>query len=116
MGFYEGDPTKDNPKQIGFARVVSDLCQYILGWAMFSVLPSIEGRDLVNGEWTIITENPKLKGTNFHLATRDAHLRMSNSVLSLRRKAKLSTSRPLDWDAINAIYKKKRFKLFLYIL
>lgn len=105
-GIYEGDPTKGNPKQIGFARVVSDLVRYSWLGDVF-VLPEYRGKGLSKWLMTIITENPKLKGTNFHLATRDAHTLYEQFGFKSAEKSEVSMTRPLDWDAINAIYKKE---------
>jgi len=105
-GIYEEDPTKGNPKQIGFARVVSDLVRYSWLGDVF-VLPEYRGKGLSKWLMTVITENPKLKGTNFHLATRDAHTLYEQFGFQAVEKSKVSMSRPLDWDAINAIYKKE---------
>ena len=106
-GVYVGDPRKGTPKQIGFARVVSDLVRYSWLGDVF-ILPAYRGKGLSKWLMTIITENPKLKGTNFHLATRDAHTLYEQFGFQTVEKSEVSMSRPLDWDSINAIYNKER--------
>ncbi|WP_277586559.1 GNAT family N-acetyltransferase [Psychrobacillus antarcticus] len=105
-GIYDGDPTKGSPKQIGFARVVSDLVRYSWLGDVF-VLPEYRGKGLSKWLMTIIIENPKLKGTNFHLGTKDAHTLYEQFGFKSVEKNGISMSRPLDWDSINAIYKKE---------
>lgn len=105
-GVYDGDPTKGSPKQIGFARVVSDLVRYSWLGDVF-ILPEYRGNGLSKWLMTIITENPKLKGTSFHLATRDAHTLYEQFGFKSVEKSEVSMSRPLDWDSINAIYNKE---------
>ena len=103
-GIYDGDPTKGASKQIGFARVLSDLVRY--SWlADVFVLPEFRGKGLSKWLMTVITENPKLKGTNFHLGTRDAHSLYAQFGFKPLERTENSMARPLDWDAINSIYK-----------
>lgn len=72
FGIYEGDPAVGNPKQVGFARVVSDFVRF--AWlADVFVLPEYRGRRLSKWLISVIVEYPGLKGTAFNLATKDAH-------------------------------------------
>lgn len=103
-GIYDGDPTKGTTKQIGFARVVSDFVRYSWLGDVF-VLPDFRGRGLSKWLMGIITEHPRLKGTNFHLATRDAHSLYAQYGFTPLGEVENRMARPLDWDAVNAIYK-----------
>ncbi|WP_313893278.1 GNAT family N-acetyltransferase [Psychrobacillus sp.] len=103
-GIYDGDPTKGMPKQIGFARVLSDMVRY--SWlADVFVLPEFRKKGISKWLMTNITEHPKLKGTNFHLRTKDAHSLYAQFGFKPLEQTEKSMERPLNWDAINAIYK-----------
>ncbi|WP_342598891.1 GNAT family N-acetyltransferase [Psychrobacillus sp. FSL H8-0483] len=106
-GIFDGDPTKGTTKQIGFARVVSDLVRYSWLGDVF-VLPDYRGRGLSKWLMGIITEHPRLKGTNFHLGTRDAHSLYAQYGFKPLERVENSMARPLDWDAINAVYKVEK--------
>lgn len=106
-GVYDGDPTKGEVNQIGFARVVSDLVRYSWLGDVF-VLPDYRGRGLSKWLMTIITEHPKLKGTNFHLATKDAHSLYAQFGFKPLDQIEKRMARPLDWDAINAVFKVEK--------
>lgn len=54
----------------------------------------------------IITDNPKLKGTSFYLATNDAHTLYAQFGFKPLDQLENKMARPLDWDAINEAYKK----------
>lgn len=71
-GIYLGDPAEGHAKQIGFARVVSDLVRFAWVGDVF-VLPEYRGRGLSKWLMGIIMDHPKLKGVDFNLGTRDAH-------------------------------------------
>ncbi|MFF2755240.1 GNAT family N-acetyltransferase [Psychrobacillus sp. NPDC058041] len=103
-GVYEGDPTTGSPKQIGFARVVSDLVRFSWLGDVF-ILPEYRGRGLSKWLMSIITEHPNLKGTSFHLATRDAHSLYAQYGFKPLEWVENSMARPLDWHAINEGYK-----------
>jgi GNAT superfamily N-acetyltransferase len=70
-GIYDGNP-EEGARQVGFARVVSDLVRFAWLGDVF-IIPEYRGRGL--GKWLIdtITNNPNLKGVSFQLATGDAH-------------------------------------------
>jgi GNAT superfamily N-acetyltransferase len=71
-GIYKGNPTDGSAKQIGFARVVYDLVRFSWLGDVF-VLPEYRGLGLSKWLMRVITEHPKLIGTSFQLATKDAH-------------------------------------------
>ncbi|TQR19014.1 GNAT family N-acetyltransferase [Psychrobacillus vulpis] len=102
-GIYDGNPTTGSPKQIGFARVVSDLVRYSWLGDVF-ILPDYRGRGLSKWLMGIITEHPKLKGTSFHLGTRDAHSLYAQFGFKPLEWIENSMARPLNWDAINEGY------------
>ncbi|MFJ7971513.1 GNAT family N-acetyltransferase [Psychrobacillus sp. NPDC096389] len=104
-GIYDGNPADGSAKQIGFARVVSDLVRFSWLGDVF-VLPEYRGRGLSKWLMQIITENPKLKGTSFQLATKDAHTLYAQFGFKPLEQLENRMARPLDWDAINEAYKK----------
>lgn len=103
-GVYEGDPVNGSAKQIGFARVVSDLVRFSWLGDVF-ILPEYRGRGL--SKWLVgtITEHPKLKGTNFQLSTVDAHTLYAQFGFKPLDRIENRMARPLDWDSINTAYK-----------
>ncbi|WP_144513919.1 GNAT family N-acetyltransferase [Bacillus sp. FJAT-22090] len=103
-GVYEGNPANGSAKQIGFARVVSDLVRFSWLGDVF-ILPEYRGRGLSKWLVGIITEHPKLKGTSFQLATNDAHTLYAQFGFKPLDRIENRMARPLDWDAINAVYK-----------
>lgn len=104
-GIYEGDPTSGSPKQIGFARVVSDLVRFSWLGDVF-ILPQYRGKGLSKWLMSVITEHPNLKGTNFHLATKDAHSLYAQYGFKPLDHIENRMARPFDWDAIYDGYKK----------
>ncbi|MFC0414257.1 GNAT family N-acetyltransferase [Cytobacillus solani] len=104
-GVYEGDPTTGSPKQIGFARVVSDLVRFSWLGDVF-ILPEYRGKGLSKWLMSVITEHPHLKGTNFHLATRDAHSLYTQYGFKPLDNIENRMARPFDWDAIYDGYKE----------
>lgn len=108
-GIYEGNPANGASKQIGFARVVSDLVRFSWLGDVF-ILPEYRGRGLSKWLMSIITENPKLKGTSFHLSTKDAHTLYAQFGFKSLDQLETRMARPLDWDAINEAYSLKQEK------
>lgn len=104
-GIYDGNPANGSAKQIGFARVVSDLVRFSWLGDVF-VLPNYRGRGLSKWLIQIITENPKLKGTSFQLSTKDAHTLYAQFGFKPLEQLENRMARPLDWVAINEAYKK----------
>lgn len=104
-GIYDGNPANGSAKQIGFARVVSDLVRFSWLGDVF-VLPNYRGRGLSKWLIQIITENPKLKGTSFQLSTKDAHTLYAQFGFKPLEQLENRMARPLDWDLINKAYKK----------
>lgn len=102
-GIYEGDPTSGKAKQVGFARVVSDLVRHSWLGDVF-VLPDYRGRGLSKWLMSVIVEHPNLKGTNFHLATKDAHSLYEQFGFQPLDSVEKRMVRPHDWDAIHAGY------------
>ncbi len=100
-GIYEGDPREGQAKQVGFARVVSDLVRFSwLGDVL--VLPEYRGRGLSKWMMGIIVEHPKLKGTSFNLGTNDAHGLYAQYGFQPIDKVENRMARPVDWDAVYA--------------
>lgn len=99
-GVYEGDPHKGPAKQVGFARVVSDLVRFSWLGDVF-ILPEYRERGL--GKWlmNVITEHPKLKGTSFQLATKDAHSLYAQFGFKPLGNIETRMNRPLDWDLVH---------------
>ncbi|QED46281.1 GNAT family N-acetyltransferase [Cytobacillus dafuensis] len=106
-GIYEGNPTIGSPKQVGFARVVSDLVRFSWLGDVF-ILPEYRGQGLSKWLMSVITEHPNLKGTSFQLATRDAHSLYAQYGFKPLDYVENRMARPLDWDAINDGYKKNK--------
>ncbi|TQR15566.1 GNAT family N-acetyltransferase [Psychrobacillus soli] len=105
-GVYEGDPADGSAKQIGFARVVSDLVRYSWLGDVF-VLPEYRGRGVSKWLMSVIIEHPKLKGTSFQLSTKDAHTLYAQFGFKPLDQIENRMARPLDWDAINEAYSLK---------
>jgi GNAT superfamily N-acetyltransferase len=59
-------------KLVGFARVITDFTRFAWLSDVF-VLPEYRGKGLSKWLMEIITTDPELEGTSFHLATKDAH-------------------------------------------
>lgn len=102
-GIYEGNPTSGAARQVGFARVVSDLVRHSWLGDVF-VLPDYRGRGLSKWLMSVIVEHPNLKGTNFHLATKDAHSLYEQFGFKPLDSIEKRMARPHDWDAIHAGY------------
>lgn len=102
-GVYDGDPTSGTAKQIGFARVVSDLVRHSWLGDVF-ILPEYRGRGLSKWLVAVIVDHPNLKGTNFHLATKDAHSLYEQYGFQPLDSIEKRMARPYDWDAIHKGY------------
>lgn len=98
-GVYEGDPNTGEAKQVGFARVVSDLVRFSWIGDVF-ILPEYRGRGLSKWLMSSITENPKLKGTSFQLATKDAHSLYAQFGFKPLGQVENRMNRPLDWEMV----------------
>lgn len=103
-GIYEGDPTDGSAKQVGFARVVSDLVRFSWLGDVF-VIPEFRGRGLSKWLMHVITEHPKLKGTSFQLATKDAHSLYNQYGFKPLEQIENKMARPLNWEAVYDGYK-----------
>ena len=99
-GIYDGDPTTGSAKQIGFARVITDFVRFSWLGDVF-ILPEYRGHGLSKWLMSIITEHPKLKGTNFNLATKDAHSLYAQYGFKPLENVEKRMARPLDWGAIH---------------
>ncbi|MFD0769017.1 GNAT family N-acetyltransferase [Bacillus sp. CGMCC 1.60114] len=95
-GIFEGNPTNGYAKQVGFARVVSDLVRFSWLGDVF-VIPEYRGRGLSKWLMSVITEHPKLKGTSFLLATKDAHSLYAQYGFKALEQIENRMARPLDW-------------------
>lgn len=98
-GLYEGNSCKGAVKQIGFARVVSDLVRFSWLGDVF-ILQGYRGRGLSKWLMSVITEHPKLKGTSFMLATNDAHSLYAKYGFKPLDQVENRMARPLDWEAV----------------
>jgi GNAT superfamily N-acetyltransferase len=105
-GIYEGNPADGSAKQVGFARVVSDLVRFSWLGDVF-VIPEYRGRGLSKWLMRIITEHPKLMGTSFQLATKDAHSLYDQYGFKPLGQIENRMARPLDWEAVYEGYKIK---------
>ena len=103
-GVYEGNPDNGPVKQVGFARVVSDLVRFSWVGDVF-ILQEYRGRGLSKWLMSVITEHPKLKGTGFQLATKDAHSLYAQYGFKPLEQIENRMNRPLDWEVINKGYK-----------
>ncbi|GGL51582.1 GNAT family N-acetyltransferase [Sporolactobacillus putidus] len=99
-GIYDGDPVTGNFKQVGFARVVSDLVRFAWLGDVF-VIPEYRGLGL--GKWliSVITSHPKLKGVSFQLATKDAHGLYAQYGFRPLENVQRKMERPLNWEEIH---------------
>ncbi|MFO1444042.1 GNAT family N-acetyltransferase [Bacillus sp. Bva_UNVM-123] len=104
-GIYKGNPMSGSPNQVGFARVVSDLVRFSWLGDVF-ILPEYRGKGLSKWLMAVITEHPNLKGTNFHLATRDAHSLYAQYGFKPLDNIEKRMARPFNWEAIYDGYKK----------
>ncbi|WP_141432927.1 GNAT family N-acetyltransferase [Bacillus sp. 03113] len=98
-GVYEGNPANGSAKQVGFARVVSDLVRFAYLCDVF-ILPEYRGQGLSKWLMGTITEHPKLKGTGFMLATKDAHGLYAQYGFKPLDQIEKRMARPLDWEAV----------------
>ncbi|SOC24333.1 acetyltransferase (GNAT) family protein [Ureibacillus xyleni] len=98
-GVYDGNPLNGPAKQIGFARVVSDFVRFSWLGDVF-ILPEYRGRGLSKWLVSVITEHPKLKGTSFQLATKDAHSLYGKYGFKPIDKIENRMCRPLDWESV----------------
>lgn len=98
-GIYEGDLMSENYRQVGFARIITDFVRFAWLSDVF-VLPEYRGRGLSKWLMSIIVEHPKLKGTNFHLATQDAHTLYAQYGFKPLENIERRMARPLDWEKI----------------
>lgn len=103
-GVYEGNPNEGIAKQVGFARVVSDLVRFSWIGDVF-ILPEFRGRGLSKWLMSIVTEHPKLKGTSFQLATKDAHSLYEQYGFKPLEQIENRLNRPLDWQLVYEGYK-----------
>ncbi|WP_046179596.1 GNAT family N-acetyltransferase [Domibacillus tundrae] len=103
-GIYQRNPNEDFAKQVGFARVVSDLVRFSWIGDVF-ILPEYRGYGLSKWLMSIITEHPNLKGTSFQLATKDAHSLYAQFGFKPLEQAENRMARPLDWQVIYEGYK-----------
>jgi GNAT superfamily N-acetyltransferase len=91
-------------KQVGFARVVSDLVRFSWLGDVF-ILPEYRGRGLSKWLMSVITEHPKLKGTGFQLATKDAHSLYAQYGFKPLGQIEDRMNRSLDWEVVYKGYK-----------
>lgn len=106
-GIYEGNPLNDKAKQVGFARVVSDLVRFSWLGDVF-VIPEFRGRGLSKWLINIIVEHPKLKGTSFNLGTKDAHSLYEKYGFKPLEQIERRMVRPLNWEAVYDGYGLKK--------
>lgn len=107
FGVYEGNPDNGAAKQVGFARVVSDLVRFAYLCDVF-ILPEFRGRGLSKWLVKVITDLPKLKGTTFMLATRDAHSLYAQYGFKPIDRPEDRMMRPLNLDEVYNAYGLKR--------
>ena len=69
------------------------------------ILPEYRGRGLSKWLMSIITEHPKLKGTSFQLAIKDAHALYAQYGFKPLGQIENRMNRPLDWHFIYKGYK-----------
>ncbi len=98
-GVYEGNPTNGTVKQVGFARVVSDLVRFSWIGDVF-IIPEYRGKGLSKWLMSIITDHPKLKGTSFQLATKDAHSLYAQYGFKSLGQIENRMARPLNWELV----------------
>lgn len=98
-GIYDRDPMAAGAKQVGFARVVSDLVRFSWLGDVF-VLPEYRGKGLSKWLMSVIVEHPYLKGTSFNLATKDAHGLYEQYGFKPIDRPQDRMIRPLDWETV----------------
>lgn len=99
-GIYHGDPHLDpQAKQVGFARVVTDLVRFSWLGDVF-VLPAHRGIGLSKWMVGVIVEHPWLKGTSFNLGTKDAHTLYQQFGFKPLEQPENRLQRPLNWEVI----------------
>jgi ribosomal protein S18 acetylase RimI-like enzyme len=103
FGVYEGDPQNGPAKQVGFARVVSDLVRFAYLCDVF-ILPEYRGQGLSKWLLQVITEHPKLTGTSFLLITHDAHTLYEQFGFKPIDRVEDRMIRPLNSDEIYRAY------------
>lgn len=103
-GVYDGNPNDGPYKQVGFARVVSDLVRFSWLGDVF-ILPEYRGRGLSKWLMSVIIEHPKLKGTSFQLATKDAHSLYAQYGFKPLGQIENRMIRSLDWEVVYQGYK-----------
>ncbi|MDN3954669.1 GNAT family N-acetyltransferase [Sporolactobacillus laevolacticus] len=99
-GIYEGNPTEGKAKQVGFARVVSDLVRFAWLGDVF-VVPEYRGRGLSKWLISTITNHPQLKGVSFQLATGDAHGLYAQYGFHPIDHIERKMERTMNWDEIH---------------
>ena len=105
-GVYEGNPNNGPAKQVGFARVLSDLVRFSWLGDVF-IIPEYRGRGLSKWLLRVITEHPKLKGTSFQLATKDAHSLYSQFGFKPLEQIENRMARPINMEEVYKGYKLK---------
>jgi len=103
-GVYVGNPNNGPAKQVGFARVVSDLVRFSWLGDVF-IIPEYRGRGLSKWLLQIITEHPKLKGISFQLSTKDAHSLYSQFGFKPLEQIENRMARPLNLEEVYKGYK-----------
>ncbi|MCM2676609.1 GNAT family N-acetyltransferase [Alkalicoccobacillus plakortidis] len=98
-GVYDQDPTNNEAKLVGFARVISDLVRFSWLCDVF-ILPDYRGRGLSKWLLEVITEHPQLSGTRFNLGTNDAHTLYEQYGFSALKEPERRMERPIDWGKI----------------
>lgn len=106
-GVYKSEPANGSLTQIGFARVVSDFVRFSWIGDVF-IVPAYRGRGLSKWLMHVITEHPKLKGTSFQLATKDAHSLYAQFGFKPLTQIENRMARPLDWDLVQEGYRVKK--------
>lgn len=105
-GVYQGNPNDSAVKQVGFARIVSDLVRFSWIGDVF-IIPEYRGRGLSKWLMSIITDHPKLKGTSFQLATKDAHSLYAQYGFKSLGQIENRMARPLNWEDVYQGYRLK---------
>lgn len=103
-GVYNKNPKNGPAVQVGFARVVSDLVRFSWLGDVF-ILPEYRGRGLSKWLMSVITEHPKLKGSSFQLATKDAHSLYAQYGFEPLGQIENRMNRTLDWEVVYNGYK-----------
>lgn len=107
FGVYEENLINGSLKQVGFARVVSDFVRFSWLCDVF-IIPQYRGRGLSKWLMYIVTTHPKLRGTSFQLATKDAHSLYAQYGFKPLEQIENRMNRPLDWDLVYNDYQLKR--------